>query len=455
MKILYYNWTHLDEQNLGGGVRIYQKNLADSMCEMNHEIYYLNSGFTYNGGGTYIEQLDNVYNIRCYEIINSPVLAPVQQSGKNIDCYLNDKSLKEILINFIKENGPFDIIHFNNLEGLSLSCLELKEEFPNTKLIYSLHNYFPFCSRVDLLQNSKSNAHNCDKKSYKECISCYKKHSYNATITRRQLKNSGKLNLKNKASLKIYDTFVRDKENESLYRNFEESNVSSINKNIDIVLAVSDRVKEIAVSRGLDPSKILTSYIGTLVAEHPLNKCNTNINAEPFNVIYMGYMKKPKGFNFFLDSITELSKNNKDIHFKLVAKYKTKSNYKELFKVKMLQRKYNNIELINGYTSSNQKDLLQGCNLGVVPVLWEDNLPQVAIEQIAYGVPILVSDLGGAKELVNNNDFIFKAGNQKEFIEKLLKIKNDRKKLEEFWENNSKLTTMDKHIKDILNIYAK
>ena len=27
--------------------------------------------------------------------------------------------------------------------------------------------------------------------------------------------------------------------------------------------------------------------------------------------------------------------------------------------------------------------------LSIVPVLWEDNLPQIAIESIAYGVPVL------------------------------------------------------------------
>ena len=88
---------------------------------------------------------------------------------------------------------------------------------------------------------------------------------------------------------------------------------------------------------------------------------------------------------------------------------------------------------MNGYTKNNQKELLQGANLGILPVMWEDNLPQVAIEQIAYGVPVLTSDLGGAKELCNDLNFVFKAGNVTDFINKLYNIYEHRELLLEYW----------------------
>ena len=39
-------------------------------------------------------------------------------------------------------------IHFNNFEGLSLNVLKIKEDFPDIKIIVSLHNYYLFYSFV-------------------------------------------------------------------------------------------------------------------------------------------------------------------------------------------------------------------------------------------------------------------------------------------------------------------
>ena len=46
---------------------------------------------------------------------------------------------------------------------------------------------------------------------------------------------------------------------------------------------------------------------------------------------------------------------------------------------------------------------------GVVPVLWHDNLPQVAIEMHARHIPLLTSDMGGAQELGNCPEMVFAA----------------------------------------------
>ncbi len=51
---------------------------------------------------------------------------------------------------FLDENGPYDIIHFNNIEGIPFSFLDLKETHPDTLLVLSHHNYFAVCPQVNL-----------------------------------------------------------------------------------------------------------------------------------------------------------------------------------------------------------------------------------------------------------------------------------------------------------------
>src|SRR5262249_23128484 len=64
-------------------------------------------------------------------------------------------------------------------------------------------------------------------------------------------------------------------------------------------------------------------------------------------------------------------------------------------------------------------------DLGIVPVLWEDNLPQVAIEFVGSGLPVLSSDLGGAQELLDCPRLTFRAGSFKDFFAKLQGVVDD------------------------------
>ena len=88
--------------------------------------------------------------------------------------------------------------------------------------------------------------------------------------------------------------------------------------------------------------------------------------------------------------------------------------------------------------------------------MWEDNLPRVAIEQIAMGVPILTSNLGGASELFGRNpNYVFNAGNIDDFIKKLGEILDNPDLLNKFWENVRPLITMEEHAKKLSSLYME
>lgn len=458
MKVLYYNWDYIDG-NSGGGVSGYQRNLFSEMVKLDdYTLYYLNSGLSYDNCGLRIVETRNSFGskVRSFEIMNSPVLAPVQQSGKNLKTYLKDTTLYYLLLRFIGEEGPFDVIHFNNLEGLSIETLRLKEVYPQTKFIYSVHNYFPICSRVNLWKDEAcKNGHNCDKSDYSECISCYKKRNYKATVQYRKTNEHSKLfKFVKKIRYKFITSFFKDKEQKEYYEDFEKKNVYTINKYIDVVIAVSDRVRQILLEHGFDKNKTVVSYIGTKVADKQLGRSNALCCEDSFTIGYMGYMRADKGFYFFLEALEKLPDDlAKEISIRIIAKYSPYKQKNEVKRILKLKKKYYAVELINGYNMENQKDLLQGMNLGIVPVLWEDNLPQVVIEQMAYGVPVLVSNLGGAKELIKNSDFIFQGGDVDDFMAKLIHIINNRELLSQFWDKCAKLTLMKEHVNELRRLY--
>lgn len=474
-KILIYNWITFDEkENKGGGVTVYTNNIMKNLCtDTEVELYFLSSGRAYNRErkDTYIEEVANIYGDKCksYQVVNSPVLSSARVMFPFLEDYLKDRVLKEVIRDFLVQIGEVDVIHFQNLEGLSLSVLELKDEFPNTKFIYSLHNYFPFCPAVMLWKEDKENCPeiSCNE----ECVKCMQKDIYKFKVKYNQSIAYQSLHQKvSKWDLwkqKFYETvcayhskvFRKEYSKRKIaqfgetFAEFQKQNIAYINRYMDCVLAVSERVAEIAIAKGLNRDKISVSYIGSDVAAIQKGKTSYPYDGECFNIAYLGYMRAAKGFYFMLEALENLDKNIAEKVSVTFATKITDNIAKE--RIEKLKDTFADVKLYDGYSRDSLEEILSNVQLGVVPVLWEDNLPQVAIEMKAYGIPVLTSHLGGAKELTDSEKFVFEAGNQKEFLEKITAFVNQDISLDEYWHNSSRISSMEEHIKQLKENYYK
>lgn len=470
MKILFYYWMQYNDLNSrGGGVQVYLRNVINNLRNrMDIQIYTLSSGTAYDlSGKCHVEKMPSDGNVQRFQIVNSPMLAPSKASFYDQEIYLNDYKIKDILRNFIRDIGGVDVIHFQSLEGLTIRCLELKKEFKNTRFILSLHNYQVFCPQVNLW---KDDSISCDDfHDGRDCLSCLGAYPQSSRFKRyyqfdfylrkvglgkysRPLMNEGK-NFYNKLFNK--DVYKVKRMNTSIspkdYALFRRRNVIYINTYIDKVLCVSNRVREIAIQMGIDKSIAVTSYIGSKFAEHQHTSSEYKYLGDILKIAYMGYMRKDKGFFFFLDALEKMPLElSKKISVVVAARYDDLSAVNRL---ESLKNRFANIALYDGYTHKDIPKIIDGVHLGVVPVLWEDNLPQVAIEFKAMGIPVLASNRGGASELSASQYFVFQSGNHQDFMQHLEYFVNNPRKIEDYWDKQIKLQDMSSHIQSLLNFY--
>jgi glycosyltransferase involved in cell wall biosynthesis len=463
MKILYYNWLPFDNpRNEGGGVNIYQKNLIEEMVkDYSHDIYFLSSGWKYNPlkSSAYIRRTKNVFGDKCksFELINSPMIAPAGIIFHNIRNFLDDTVTLKLFDGFFAEHGPFDIVHLNNVEGISINVLRLKEKYPESKFVMSLHNYVVICPLVNFFQNHNERiCHDFDKG--RQCLNCgvWKVNARNyVRCVRNYLRE--KISVKFIVNLAPYLFKFRARQYVSermisTARDFEqyrEKNVEYVNKYADRVLAVSGRVRQIAVRNGIAEALVRTSYIGTKFAERARDGATADPNKRPFTLAYLGYARIDKGFYFMIDALARLDRDVAcNIKVKLAAGDCDQN-------IKSSLRDFLDIEIIPGYSHAQLPEILSGVHLGVVPVLWEDNLPQVAVEMVACGVPILCSSFGGASELCSSDIFKFEGGDENDFIGKLTRLVKEPALLEEYWKYHKKLTTMKEHLKELIAVYTE
>lgn len=470
MKILFYNWVQFDnDEKLGGGVTVYIKNLIEYLLQnRDYTIYFLSSGHKYNplAEKPYIKKSKNIFGSIChsYEVINSDIIGPLGTLCWDLDRYLDDTRTTKVMEDFIVQNGPFDIIHVHNIGGFGQNFLKLKEKFPNTKFIFDLHNYNSICMNSYLFKHNKGTM--ClDYCEGKDCLECFDNLGISKKIYKQRVKVFWKENflekMKYKFTHKFKNCFKNDYEkyyvtthedcrnNSDSYKKFRENNVKYINEYFDTVLAVSQKVKDVAVKYGINSEKIKVSYIGTKFAENICEPKTFNKNKK-FKIAYMGYANVLKGYFFLLDALSKISPDiAKNIDLVFAAK-----GIKSQKEVKEKLAAFNSVTLINGYNHSNIKTILSDADLGIVPVLWDDNLPQVAIEIVSNGVPVLCSDFGGASELSSSESFKFKGGNIEDFQYKLINIMQNPELLKDYWSKLNPLMTMEKHVQNLEKIYG-
>lgn len=452
-RLLLYNWERINGTN-GGGVTQYVTELIEGLIEDGtYEIFFLNSGRKYTVDGIVrIEKTDNSFGekVHSYEVFNSPVLSPGNQSAENFKKFVSDESLHILIEDFIRTNN-IQVVHYHNIEGLTQKILKLKKNLLDVKFICTLHNYYPICPEVNLWKDDKEICVSCDSN---DCLKCYPYANYDLTRFRFQHLDIPGL----KDIFLDYSIEHPDSEGEDSVKRFRNGNIEALNTCFDAVLVPSVSTKEVYASRGLKPDVLRVSYVGSKIADYAIKRKNDVCPKDGIlNILYMGYLRSDKGFYFLLDGLKKLPSDIASrIHVTFLVRHKDLGKEIELvLKEKMGQ--YAGVECVNGYKDHSElKHIMGSQDLGIIPIQWEDPLPRIAMEQIACGVPVLASTLGGTKEIIGDNpDFLFTAGDVEEFIAKLSSFVEHKEKLEDFWQHSKQLRTMEEHIRELKAVYEE
>jgi hypothetical protein len=153
MRILIYNFVQPEDptHKQGGGVAVYQRNLVRALLDAGHEIVSLSSGDRYTLLGSTPRLAHEAGTPERAIILNSPVFAPAHSSFHAIQHYADATGLDAIPAALRARHGRFDVLHFQNVEGITAGFLRaMRETFPEARMLLSAHNYNLVCPQVNL-----------------------------------------------------------------------------------------------------------------------------------------------------------------------------------------------------------------------------------------------------------------------------------------------------------------
>lgn len=484
MQVLIYNFVqpHDPVTKQGGGIAVYQRNLIAALTERGYNVISLSSGdrYTVRNPRPRMKYVNTDGVTRAY-ILNSPMFAPAHAAFHALDKY-DDPGLDAIPAELKKKFGEIHVFHFQNIEGLTSGFFrQLRATYPRARIIFSAHNYNLVCPQVNLWFREHKACE--DYRDGRACVNCllsedrsqweFRARRIQSALTSLRLgwygRRSRAVQFAMRALFYVQRRLDRDpmprlappgaektiviisEAKSAAYARFRQTNVDLCTSVFDRVLAVSERSRQVLIDRGIPASKISVSYIGTAHSEAFARAAKKQSIGSGLHMAYLGYMRADKGFFFFLESLFSIPDDvARTISITIAAPFHGSGIADRL---KGVAYRFREMTLHNGYNHGSLDHLLQRVNLGIVPVLWEDNLPQVAIEMVSRGIPIVTSNRGGAQEIAGNPAFTFEADSIRSFCSKIGEIATGRLPLARFWEGPTRIVSMGDHIDDLLNYY--
>ncbi|RYG08408.1 MAG: glycosyltransferase [Chitinophagaceae bacterium] len=196
----------------------------------------------------------------------------------------------------------------------------------------------------------------------------------------------------------------------------------------------SNAMREFAV-QGRGISKNNTSVIPTGVDTQKFKPNSsaidyvTNEFKFPHNakiIFYSGHMESRKGVHVIVNSAIELvdKREQNNIYFLICG---NRPGEEKPFLDTLQNHKANEHVVFAGYRNDLAK-IMPGCTVGVVASTGWDSFPMSTLEMAASGLPIVVSNLQGLTETLEDGvtGFTFEPGNSYELADKIVKLLSDQ-----------------------------
>lgn len=348
-------------------------------------------------------------DLNSFELIN-PLPISFDEGINDFEAFTL-KSDKEIYKFFLRMYNP-DVVHVHTLMGIHKEFFEAAKDL-KIRLVFTAHDFFPICPKVTMFRHNQicECVFDC-----KECSLCnstalsVKKIYLLQSPLYRKLKDS---TIFKKLRKSHRDNYLneRNSENESGRVGFAEDYIKlrnyyySMLKMMDMIHYNSTITKSV-----YDKYFDLPNNVIIPVSHGDIKDCRKTkeYNHEILRIRYLGPQSAAKGYFLLKDALDSLWNIRKDFILDIHFEPNEKSEYMRI------HDRYNYAEL---------EKIFEETDVLVVPSIWYETFGFTVIEALSYGVPTIVSNNVGAKDILEDQFGIiiknFDANNLKCFIESL------------------------------------
>lgn len=420
MKILHYFLGFPPYRS--GGMTKYAFDLMRGQVEMGEEVYALWPGrIRFFSKKMSFKIQKDVHGIKNFELIN-PLPVPLDEGIKDFQAYTkkcDDNVFKQFL-----ENLCPNAIHIHTLMGLPQEFIDVANSL-GIRTVFTSHDYFGICPKVNLFKNGLC----CDDDH--QCHDCVKCNQSALSVRKVRLLQSplyrGMKNLRfvryfrEKHRFAFFNgsrkvSLALEASNDAIeYQNLRGYYVSMLSK-IDCIHFNSTQTKFIYERFFIPKSSKVLSITHSEIRDNR-KAAFAKQKSDKLRLTYLAQANPVKGFDVMRKALDELwaeRVGNFELnHFCFVS---NPSPYMHF--------------LGTTYTYNSLKDVFLKTDYLLAPSVWYETFGFVVLEALSYGVPVIVSDHVGARDVVGNCGMIVKAGSVESLKGKILELLDGMRKNE-------------------------
>lgn len=210
----------------------------------------------------------------------------------------------------------------------------------------------------------------------------------------------------------------------------------------DIKIAVSTRLSEIFNSNGMRNLHVIHNPV---LVRQDTAKATTN------NILYIGKLSPGKGIDILMNAYISAKNNIDDLNLMLVGA----GILKEKLTKKVEESSLMNRVIFKGQIKHDEVlEILKKASFVVISSVWPEPLPRSAIEALLSGVPVITTNRGGTKEIMNKEYGITCKADSRSLRTAIIKMSKNKDLYRQRILKDRKLLN-DKFSTMILNEYLK
>jgi glycosyltransferase involved in cell wall biosynthesis len=494
MRVVLVNWARVWEGAAhGGGANGYMQGLALALAARGHRVSTISSGNLHLAapgrprarGPLRLWRYNDWQGIHSYEFVNAPVLSPSLHQFREPMGEVSAPHLEAAFDALLEELAP-DAVHFQNLEGFSVGCVDAARR--RAPVVCSLHNYHTICPQVYLMQGNRrpcldyENGHACAR-----CITTPKPNVWIDRTLRtdphagsdgpfdpgpppapplriRIGRGLARLRRAWRAApivpvapvLTPLTNSVTPEPPSSLppnaYAERRAAMVSMLSA-CDAVLAVSDFVRRRFAATGVDESVLRTMHIGSRAADFPRESPAPRPGG-PVRLLFLGYNNYYKGLPMLADAL-ELLPDEVLARISLSAHVIGAPAARK--RLSPLRTRLAALTIREGYRFEDIPNLAAAHDAGLVTSVWWDNGPQTVFEFFGCGLPVIAADIGGIPDFVRHaeNGLLFRAGDRDDLSRTLREVAAEPELLSRLAAGVRPPKSMAYHAEEVESLYAE
>jgi glycosyltransferase involved in cell wall biosynthesis len=356
-----------------------------------------------------------------------------------------------------------DVAHFQHLLYLSSGCIPAASGlgFP---ILFTLHDYWLQCPRFG--QRLHPDGGRCETIDFQRCGTCLPSFKFAQTPTQRRV-GSAIASVRSATGVDLGPLarsaaesvakgsprrFVPPEHEEAraMARAAEERSSTlreRIVSNVDLFLAPSRFLRERFVREwGIPSEKIEHLPFGVDLGSF---RSVPRTRAPELRVAFLGSLIEAKGPHLLLEAWGRIAP---ELRARGSLQLRGPDAFEPEFVAQLGARaKAVGARLLGPLARAEMPGALASIDLLVVPSLWFENAPLIIYEALAAGTPLLVSDLGGMAELVEEGrgGWRFHAGDAEDLARRLSALLTDRSPLDTLSPPRLKPATFEEHAAEV------